>query len=365
MSITVNANEILLDIAPGPDAIRNSEGDVVELRDGRLLFVYSRFREGEGWDDDPAGLGALILSPDGSRVVEPPYWLLAPEADEARNIMSVSVERMSNGDIGLFYFLRRGFHDGRLHLRRSADEGRSWSAPVPCVPAPGYSVSNNDRTVRLRSGRLIVPVAAHRSIELGADEQGRMRYSFDYVSQAIFYRSDDDGASWQPSNSVALISRHSRTGLQEPGLIEREDGSLYAWARTDMGRQYEMQSFDQGESWTPAEPSPFTGPCSPLSMKRDPADGSLIAVWNPAPAYPTRPLEGSDRTPLVIARSRDDGRSWSEPLVLEDDPRSGYCYTTIYFPRAAAPGTLLLAYCAGSAEEGILNRLRIRRLELG
>lgn len=60
---------------------------------------------------------------------------------------------------------------------------------------------------------------------------------------------------------------HSSSGLQEPGVVELKNGVLWAWARTDLGRQYEMFSMDGGEHWSDSQPSWFTGPCSPLSVK--------------------------------------------------------------------------------------------------
>ena len=63
-------------------------------------------------------------------------------------------------------------------------------------------------------------------------------------------------------------------------------------------------------------------------------------------------------------RRRERGRrpALDRPLVLEDDPDSGYCYTTIY----EAGDAVLLAYCAGNVQRDVacLNRLRIRRLPL-
>ena len=48
------------------------------------------------------------------------------------------------------------------------------------------------------------------------------------------------------------------------------------------------------------------------------------------------------------------------PLELECEPGRGYCYTALLDTQEA----LLMAYCAGGAEDGgCLNRLRIRRIE--
>jgi len=73
------------------------------------------------------------------------------------NVMSVSLLRMQNGDIGLFYCLRFSWHDLRLYVRRSADEGRTWSAAVRCMPAADYRAGgrvDKHRLNRLRVRRV-------------------------------------------------------------------------------------------------------------------------------------------------------------------------------------------------------------------
>lgn len=353
-----STGKILLDLAPQPANPRNSEGAFAEFKDGSLLFIYSKFEGDSSADNAPAGL-AFIRSTDGGTSWSEPEALLSAADDAAENIMSVSLLWLNSGDLGLFYFIRKGFDYGKLHLRRSSDAGKSWSQPTSCIPATGYYVTNNDRVIRLASGRLLVPAGYHRTVNRPASEQ----QTWDMRSTAIYFYSDDDGKSWQESNLATVNARATRSGLQEPGAIELANGLLYGWARTDLGVQYEMFSSDGGKTWTTPQPSRFSSPCSPLSMKRDPGTGHLVAVWNPVPEYITRPKPKESwtggRTPLVCAVSRDNGESWSEPLLLEDDPQSGFCYTAMHFYQ----GDLLLAYCAGSvADGGCLNRLRIRRL---
>ena len=92
-------------------------------------------------------------------------------------------------------------------------------------------------------------------------------------------------------------------------------------------------------------------------------DGRTVAVWNPVPYYngrtePTGAAWG--RTPLVLAVSQNDGRSFFAPRIIEDDPMRGYAYTAIH---ECADGAVLLAYCAGDEADGnMLNRLRITRI---
>jgi hypothetical protein len=103
-----------------------------------------------------------------------------------------------------------------------------------------------------------------------------------------------------------------------------------------------------------------------MSIKRLPETGKFIAVWNPGPAYETRPVRrvGGDRTPLVLAIGATPSGIWSPAAILDgDDPAvdAGYCYTAIHCTK----DSVLLAYCAGAeADKSRLARLRLRKISL-
>lgn len=346
------AGHIALDLAPGQDNPRNSEGAFIEAGQ-ELLFCYSRFAGSSDADHAVADI-ACIRSRDGGKSWSAPEIIVTRASHDAMNIMSVSLLALDEKRIGLFYLVRKTWDDLRLFLRVSDDAGRSWSEPGVCMPRKGYFVVNNDRVIRLASSRILVPAAEHHTT---VHPGNWASYS---PSSATFFFSDDNGQTWREAGAlVALAGVRSAAGLQEPGVLELKDGSIYAWVRTDLGCQYQFASTNQGFNWSAAGPGPFTSPLSPLSMKRL-QDGRLLAVWNPIPDYQTRtyhPRTGG-RNPLIAALSADDGQHWKGPIILEDDPDSGYCYTAIYETAEA----VLLAYCAGSTirDTACLNRLRIR-----
>ena len=347
----------LCDLAPGPGNPRNSEGAFLPLRDGRVLFVYTHFTQGMQ-DDAAASLWALTIQGDAAGAPAP---LIPSPEDGADNLMSVSLLRMENGDIGLFYLRRQGKTLLEMVLRRSGDEGRTWAAPTPVTPRTGYFVVNNDRVTRLSGGRILVPAAEHKKF-LQADGS----VYFDARAEAVFFLSEDDGRSFRELSGKGVMpySGVCHSGLQEPGVLELADGTLWAWARTDLGQQWEMLSRDGGAQWTPPAPSGFTSPLSPMSVRRL-SDGTLLALYNPIPLYNGRSATvggawTGGRTPFAARTSADDGRTWSEPVILEDDPACGYCYAAML---EQSPGNLLLAYCAGGTQDGsCLARLRIARL---
>jgi sialidase-1 len=351
---------IVLDLPPGPGNPRNSEGAFLDLSDGRILFVYSRFI-GEAASDHAKARLAARTSRDGGETWSDDTFIATPGEDEAMNVMSVSLLPLRQGEIGLFYLLRRSWHELRMFVRRSSDDGRTWSEPVLCMPGAGYYVTNNDRIIRLASGRLLVPAALHKR-----RSDRNEAAALDWRGIALFFLSDDDGRTWRESAGyVTLPVVHTRAGLQEPGVVQLPDGRIWGWARTDLGRQYEFFSSDGGETWTQATPSRFTSPNSPLSMRPLPGQARLLAVWNPAPAYETRTLKppGGDRTPLVLATGTGPSTGWKAARIIDglDDPTGGYCYTAIHFTKDA----VLLAYCAGgAADKSRLAKLRIRKIPL-
>ncbi|MSU45883.1 MAG: exo-alpha-sialidase [Lacunisphaera sp.] len=363
----VTGSRLMLDIPPSPGNPRNSEGAFLELKDGRILFIYSRF-EGKSSSDHAKARLAKRYSSDGGETWSDDTILTTPEEDQVMNVMDVSLLRMGNGDIGMFYNLRRSWRDMRLQLRRSSDEGLTWSEPMQCIPVAGYWVVLNDRIVRLSSGRLVLPAVLHRQRMdfTPAEPDAWGSEKIDRRGVAFFFLSDDDGRTWREAPGFGTIPvPHTKSGLQETGVVELLNGVLWAWNRTDLGRQYEFFSGDGGETWSQPGPSRFTSPRSPMSIKRIPNTDRFLAIWNPAPNYETRPIKpiGGDRTPLVGAIGPGPFGAWTPAYVIEgqDDVDAGYHYTAIHFTKDA----VLLAYCAGNAQDkGGLNRVRIRKMSL-
>lgn len=339
---------------------RNSEGAFITLSDGRILFAYSRY-DAKSWSDNAPATISCLISADQGRTWSKRSKVLVRNKG-GFNVMSPSLLRLHSDRIALFYLRKNHLHDCTLLMRTSADEGRTWSEPIDCIAAPGYFVVNNDRVAQLGNGRIVIPAAYHRPTGTGQTEAGN---EMDWRAITLFCYSDDEGETWHESADWWGLPVKNRSGMQEPGLIELKDGSLYAWARTDTGRQWEMRSSTRGRTWSPPQASRFLSPCSALSIKRIPETGDLLAVWND---HSRRwKLQQPDlhsswgRTPLVAAISANEGKTWKHHTLLESDPRRGYCYTAIHFVDDA----ILLAYNCGGVGGGVLQDLCIRRLTLG
>ena len=252
---------------------------------------------------------------------------------------------------------KKHFVDCRPKIVFSNDECRSWSEPVEITDVPSaYFVVNNDRLVQLKSGRLILPAAHHQYKDAGKFGTGIIK----------FFLSDDNGKSWRLSKHyIYPVANSMLRGLMEPGVIELKDGTLMCFIRTAAGCQYKAFSKNGGESWSAAEPAKeFRSPESPLSMKRDPANGKIYAVWNDHSKRALIPASSKfwKRSPLVIAESTDEGVSWQNHRVLEKSENHGFCYIAMLFDGAQ----LYLGYCCGGSPgcSNPLQETRIRVLKL-
>jgi len=254
--------------------------------------------------------------------------------------------------------VKNSLNECRPYVRISADEAGTWSEPRLVVAAPGYFVLNNDRVIQLTNGRLVVPVAFHRSRHTDTNNYD-YKNVFDSRALDLWYLSGDEGQTWVESETWLAAPAHCRSGLQEPGVVELANGKVFSWARTTLGMQYGCTSDDGGKMWSDPEPTSLQSPCSPASIKRLPGSSDLLAIYNDHSG--DFPFVAGKRTPLVAGISSDDGKTWTKRKVLESDPEGWYCYTAIHFVDDA----VLLAYCAGNKKVGGgLSRTRIRRVGL-
>ena len=304
----------------------------------RILFIYTHFTGG-GSDDATAHLASRISS-DGGKTWTPKDKVVM-ENEGKENIMSVSLLRLQDERIALFYLRKNSITDCRPVIRFSTDEGKSWSQPHEVISEKdiGYYVVNNDRLVQLADGRLIFPAARHNSPSLK---------KFNGHGTMICFISDDKAKSWHASksNQDGTKANGKQTMLQEPGLIELSDGRLMMWARTNGGSQFVCYSRDRGETWSQMEASSLKSPVSPASIERLPKTKDLVVVWNDHSDIP-KELRGK-RTPLSIAISSDEGKSWKQVKTLFANPTGWYCYTAIEF----TDNDILLGHCAGDRAKG-------------
>lgn len=347
----------VLFLPTGPSNLRNGEGTFLRRKDGSILFAYTAYYG--DWDDhSTASISAYISYDEGDSWDGP--RVLVDSDPNALNVMSASLLRMNNDDIGLFY-IRKVLVDGiildELLMRRSADEGITWSEPTVCAPAVDYWDLCNDRVIKLSTGRILMPV----SFLTPYTYEGGYDYS---PGKLVVYYSDDDGFNWKTSEIISSPFSHDRDGLDEPGVLELPDGRVWLFIRTAYGHQYESFSSDQGETWSAPRPSLyFTSPTAPMQVRH--VKDRTVAVFNPVPRANCKIMEAREhlwriwgRTPFALSVSEDGGVTFDRMYLLEDDIRNDYCYPTIL----EGDDYLLVAYYHSNGGDIALNSQKITKV---
>lgn len=174
---------------------------------------------------------------------------------------------------------------------RSTDGGLTWSArfAVPVNSPHGPTV--------LRDGRLIYA--------------GKALWKDDRVGVC---ESKDDGVTWEWLATIPARPGDDPKQYHELHAIEASNGTLLAHIRNhnqpNAGETLQSESTDGGKTWSVPHSIGVWGLPSHLLRLRD---GRLLMSY------------GHRRAPIGnLARISDDhGRSWSEPLTISDDAKSG------------------------------------------
>lgn len=297
------------------DNPRYSEGSIIALKDGSLLYATTEFIKG-GSDFSSAQIVARVSMDDGRTWSE--QRILQKNVGK-KNVMSATLRRLSlpageDGSIGMFYLVKNGYDDLDVFLRVSHDEANSFGDPVLVSDKPGYHVMNNDRVTALSSGRLLVPVASTADVQ-------QVNH---FVSHCFL--SDDGGKTWRDSReSIDLPQR----GAMEPEVFETADGRVGMILRTQLGYIAVSYSADGGDTWSKPTSLGVTAPEAPSTLRRVPATGDLLLVFNDN--YEAGAGHGGKRTPLTLAVSGDDGKTWSSRQDIEDRSDQTYAYTSLTF----------------------------------
>ena len=292
--------------------------DVIAMRPGELwLFTrYGRppthFAGNVGQYTDPV----LLKSRDGGRTWGEPTPMGLPwPIDGFMSDGGTSVFRTRSGKV-LFISHRNGSKyrhcgsHGLAAISESTDDGWTWSPARLLMDEPeDIQYLMNQRVIQLASGRLVVPTCA-RDPRIPLEKFGEGAHP----TVGLCYLSDDDGRTWRRSRGQ--VQQMTDRGVQEPVVGEYAPNRLVMIYRSGLGCHQVSFSDDGGETWSAPEDTALTAACSPLTMTKL-ADGRLFLVYNHATPlfkecyYP--------RNPLVYAVSADGGRSWSAPVIVDDE----------------------------------------------
>ena len=290
--------------APNGDLLVSWYGGSYESSDDQVLFL-SRRKKGSRFWSPPEIIVRSPGKPPGNAIL----------FTDKRNRIWLVWGRMD----GTQPMLRgTGWDQCRLFYRTSDDSGATWSKDEPFYhDTLGWLPRN--LTLFLSDGTLILPL----SDELHGHG----------VDLSFFLSTKDNGATWTQSGIMR--------GGEQPTFIERSDGSLVAFLRT-RPNILQSESNDRGKTWSEPHPTQFKNPDAGISVRRL-KNGHVILVFN---------NQDNSRTPLHIALSTDEARTWSTPLRLETNPGE-YSYPSVF---ETADGKIHIIYT--------FRRYSIKHLEM-
>ena len=346
--------KVVKDFPVRDGVVRSSEGDFIRLKDRRIMFAYSRYdrhvKERGMGDHDPADLAACFSSDEGNTWTEDEIIIRHPT--NSWNVMSVSLKRLPDGRIALFYCMKRFRGDCRPYVSFSGDEGRTWSEGQCLFPddRQGYYAVLNQAVCLTTRGRLVVPFYGGKQMQC--------------------LLSDDMGATWRYSQAFkAFDSQMNPVALDESQVLELTNGSLVMFSRSYVDWQYWTYSHDGGETWGPSVPSGIVSPGSPLTIIKL-KNGDWLMAWNDLRGHPEKFKGGGSchgtRTPMTLAVSKDEGRTWIHRRVLEGDTYASwgywYCYPSMI---ETDDGNVLVHYnYVSRRKKGALAESHIARVPL-
>lgn len=232
----------------------------------------------------------LVIDPDAGgpvRAFDPEIWL-APDGR-------------------LFVFWAQGVGDNDDARVNAALKGGVWcvTTDTPNLPQPKWSAPRRltdgvmmCKPLVLSTGEWVLPASLWRL----ADHSARMVVS------------TDRGATWSLRGTCHVPA--ADRNHDEHMFIERRDGSLWLLARTRYGIG-ESVSTDRGRTWPELKPSSIPHPTARFFITRL-SSGSVLLV-----KHGSMESRGT-RSHLTAFVSRDDGRTWTGGLLL--DERVGVSY---------------------------------------
>ena len=291
---------------------------------------------------------------------------------------------LPEGIIGPFVELDDGglltVKDGAV--RRSHDDGKSWSAPEPIHDGRGPGVPSSGLLLRTQRGVIVLVYvdnsnfywfwddSTRRPAEnvrsnvwtVRSEDEGRTWTDRQMIMEGFngalitmietcsgkivvpvqklwynpgrhvtpTYVSGDDGKTWKVSNVIDLGGDGHHDGSYESTLVELRDGRLWMLIRTNWDYFWEAISEDDGLHWLEFRPTTIDASSSPGYVTRL-ASGRLFLAWNrlypEGESYgPRRAWHYSDvpaswqRQELAVAFSDDDGKTWTDSEVIARDP---------------------------------------------
>lgn len=212
--------------------------------------------------------------------------------------------QIPNGELLLFYKIGPNVAGWTGWLKRSKDNGKTWTEREALLP--GYLGPIKNKPV-LIDGKLICP---------SSTEKNGWKVHFEITP--------DFGKTWYKTDS---INDGKIVSAIQPSILTYADGRLQVLCRSKNRTINESWSNDRGKTWSPMKASSLPNNNSgtdAVTLK----DGRQLLVYNHVKPDSSLPNGKGARTPLNVAVSKD-GKNWGAAVILEDSPISQYSYPSV------------------------------------
>jgi hypothetical protein len=269
------------------------------LPNGSLLAVYPSIEA----INATAGMFGKISS-DGR------IWgerFLVKSSEESYKAYPCSMLVVENKTM-LFYdrFVNWTYDSGfcSLWMQESYDNGQTWIDDRQISSNHNYTVGTLN-VLQMRNGTIILPFSWWEGRSVGRWEASALR-------------SDDYGFSWQECSMIPDLYSPTDEGNDEPAMVELSNGSIYCVMRTyveyAVSKHRSSVSNDYGLTWSvpTSIDEMFAIDSTPAIVRYSWEQNIVLASWI------NRTL-GGRRTPLVIAVSVDDCRTWTAEYAIDNN----------------------------------------------
>jgi predicted neuraminidase len=218
------------------------------------------------------------------------------------------LHRDNNGKIYLFFKVGKEISHWETWVQTSDDNGDTWSEAYELVKGDkGGRGPVKNKMIELSDGTWLAGASV---------EPDRWETFVD--------RSTDGGKTWTASNYFPIdTNERSGKGAIQPTLWESEPGKVHMLIRTGGGVIARSDSEDYGKTWTPIYKTDMPNPNSGIDLTKLP-DGTLALTYNPDNK------NWGSRSPLKLALSYDNGKTWPDQIDLDkSEEKDEYSYPAI------------------------------------
>ena len=222
------------------------------------------------------------------------------------------------GRLWLFWSQSYDLWDGRggvwaIVAEDSTQENTKWSRPKRV--ANGVMMN---KPLTLSSGEWLLPAIVWAAAPKKSVPE-EYKFKMPESKNVNVYASQDDGKTWvlRGGADIPVPEQKCPHALLacEHMLIEKNDKSLWVLARTPYGIGQAV-STDQGQTWTPGNPSTIPHVNSRFFIRRL-KSGNLLLVRHDPPGIEKDDSSKDVRNNLKAFVSNDDGETWHGGLLID------------------------------------------------